>query len=149
MTDFPSLERKDLLELLPHGPSMCLIDKVTSWGREQLHCETNSHTDIDNPLYLDNYLPVSALLEYAAQAAGIHLALSQSMEQEEGAVPEVGYVSAVKNVTFTAENLQASPLRISANNLIRQQGSAIYEVSIETELGLCFQGRINLTQKSG
>ena len=137
-----------LFELLPHGPSMCLIDEVQQWDSGGIECVTQSHRNKDNPLLINGVLPASALIEYAAQVAGIHLALAQMDEaQDDNAVPDIGYVAAIKNIALNAKNVNSSQLTISAKCLIRQQGNAIYEVVMGSCLGQCFCGRISLIQQ--
>ena len=59
----------------PHGESMCLLDAVDSWDDRTITCRTSSHRDHRNPLRAGGRLMITAGLEYAAQAMGVHVGL--------------------------------------------------------------------------
>ena len=69
------LNHADIALLIPHGPSMCLLDRVIEWDERGIRCASVSHRDPDNPLREAGGLPVWAGIEYSAQAAAIHGAL--------------------------------------------------------------------------
>ena len=69
------LGRAEIALLIPHGPPMCLLERVVDWDASGIRCASISHRDQDNPLREANGLPVWAGIEYATQAAAIHGAL--------------------------------------------------------------------------
>jgi predicted hotdog family 3-hydroxylacyl-ACP dehydratase len=80
-----SLAKKDIIELIPHGPSMCLLDSVLNWDTKQIQCMATSHRDINNPLRNKNELSSLCGIEYAAQSMAVHGALlNESRTRSEG-----------------------------------------------------------------
>jgi predicted hotdog family 3-hydroxylacyl-ACP dehydratase len=87
-------DRRRIEELLPHGSGMVLLDRVLSRDGETILCAADSHRDPDNPLRRHGGLPAMAAIEYAAQAAAVHGALSGQRVAGAGAV--LGGVKDVK-----------------------------------------------------
>lgn len=67
--------REAILDLIPHGPGMCLLDEITHWDRERILCRASTHRDPNNPLRDGAGLPAFCALEYGAQAMAAHGAL--------------------------------------------------------------------------
>lgn len=131
----------ELCELIPHSGKMCLIDSVEKWDDESIMCTTQTHLKHDNPLLSNGILPVSALIEYGAQAMAIHGAL---IAGKSGEKMQKGYLAALKDVNFF-ENLEVnnitSPLMIKATRKFASQGNMIYEFLITSESDNLISGR--------
>ena len=65
--------KEEIGRLLPHGPSMCLLDSVEIWDDTTSVAVTATHRDQVNPLRFQGRLMASAGLEYAAQAMSVHV----------------------------------------------------------------------------
>ncbi|HIL87067.1 MAG TPA: 3-hydroxylacyl-ACP dehydratase [Candidatus Marinimicrobia bacterium] len=131
----------ELCELIPHSGKMCLIDSVEKWDDESIICTTQTHLNHDNPLLSNGILPVSALIEYGAQAMAIHGAI---IAEKLGEKIQEGYLAALKDVNFF-NNLEinniASPLIIKATRRFASQGNMIYEFLITSENDNLISGR--------
>ncbi len=55
---------------------MMLLDRVEEWDDKKIVCSAISHLDEDNPLKVNGRLSYVHVIEYGAQAAAIHLAIS-------------------------------------------------------------------------
>ena len=86
-----------LCELIPHSGTMCLIDSIDKWDDESIVCITSTHLKCNNPLLSEGVLPVSALIEYGAQAMAIHGAL---VANKSGERMQEGYLAALRDVDF-------------------------------------------------
>lgn len=137
------LGKTEIARLLPHGSSMCLIDEVISFDENKILCKTFSQINPKNPLAVDGRLPLMAYLEYAAQAAGLHLGLSQNKSRSNA--PTAGYVGTLKNIQFTSFDPITEELYISANVLIKEDKNAIYHFVIKASTSVIVEGRISLS----
>ena len=82
---------------LPHQGAMNLLHAVERWDESTLLARATSHRDGDNPLRRDGLLPITAAIEYGAQAAAAHGVLIGSA----GA----GVLASMRNVRFHASRL--------------------------------------------
>ncbi|CAC9600291.1 3-hydroxydecanoyl-[ACP] dehydratase (EC 4.2.1.59) [uncultured Gammaproteobacteria bacterium] len=131
----------ELCNLIPHSGKMCLLDTVKQWNSESIICTTQTHQKNDNPLRNNGSLPVSALIEYGAQAMAVHGALiakdlSEKMQE--------GYLAALKEVNFYQNfdiNNITSPLMVKATRKFASQGNMIYEFSVASEDNELISGR--------
>lgn len=129
------------MKLIPHGPGMCLIDRVRGYDSVHIKCETESHTSTSNPLTENGKLHSISLVEYASQAAAIHAALNQQTFTQ----GKPAFIGSVKNIilnTSSIENL-AAPLLIEAKCVLSGPSGAIYEFSVFA-VELVAAGQINL-----
>jgi predicted hotdog family 3-hydroxylacyl-ACP dehydratase len=131
----------ELCKLIPHSGKMCLIDSVDKWDSESIICTTETHQNQDNPLLFNGILPVSALIEYGAQAMAIHGAI---IAKESGEKMQEGYLAALKDVEFFS-NLDisniSSSLIIEATRKFASQGNMIYEFLITSTGDRLISGR--------
>jgi len=137
------LGKTEIALLLPHGSSMRLIDSVIRFDENKILCKTFSHTNPKNPLAVDGRLPLMAYLEYAAQAAGLHLGLAQNKNKSNA--PTVGYVGTLKDIRFTFFDPITEELYITADILIKEEKNAIYHFVIKTSTRMIVEGRISLS----
>ncbi|SMM99129.1 3-hydroxydecanoyl-[ACP] dehydratase [uncultured Candidatus Thioglobus sp.] len=118
----------ELCDLIPHAGKMCLIDSIKKWDEDTIICTTKTHQNSDNPLLSNGILPVSALIEYGAQAMAIHGAL---LTKKSDKIMQKGYLAALKNVKF--ENIDISNmsvLTIKATKKMSMNGNMIYDFSV-------------------
>lgn len=117
------LTRMQILELIPHQGSMCLLDGVTAWTDSSITCHTSSHLSPHNPLRHADRLSAICGPEYGLQAAALHCALTGGGRQPGG------YLAALRDVVFRAERLDdvsLGPLRVEATRELRAQQGLIY-----------------------
>lgn len=89
------LTREQILGLIPHQGTMCLLDRVLAWSAGEITCAASSHLAADNPLRRDGRLGAICGIEYGLQAAALHGALVQG-----GVAPAV--VAAGRSVGLVA-----------------------------------------------
>ncbi|MGV7220116.1 MAG: 3-hydroxylacyl-ACP dehydratase [Nitrospinales bacterium] len=138
-----SLTKDDIIELIPHGPSMCLLDSVVNWDTIQIQCLATSHRNIDNPLRNKNELSSLSGIEYAAQSMAVHGALlNKKRARNEGLLLSVKdiflKVQRLDNISFNLifdskilmadDNMFNYEFKVSANNnnLLTGKASVFY-----------------------
>ncbi|WP_420471487.1 hypothetical protein [Brevundimonas sp. FT23042] len=126
----PVLEAEALHRLVPHGGAMRLLARVLSFDDDAILCEADSHTSPDNPLRSHDRLPITAGIEYAAQAASIHSGLVGG----EGEPGRGGTLAVLTNVNWRADRLDdvSGPLRVHAERLARTAAALQYGFSLRT-----------------
>jgi predicted hotdog family 3-hydroxylacyl-ACP dehydratase len=137
------LNKTQIAAMIPHGPSMCLLDEVVSWDSSSIHCRSNTFATVQNPLFENDHLDTVLLVEYAAQSAAIHASLCQSSLGTQ----RPAYIGAVKDVELLArisENF--SSLEIHMNCLLQSDKGAIYEMLVLQNIQPLIRGRLILNQ---
>jgi predicted hotdog family 3-hydroxylacyl-ACP dehydratase len=140
MTALQSLLGRDWIEHhIPHQGSMCLLESVQRWSDAEILCLAHSHRALDNPLRNARGLPISAGIEYAAQAMAVHGALLASSDQP----PQVGFLTSVRNVQWWTPRLDdvGAELSIQAIRISGNAVSLLYDFSIHCDNRLLLQGR--------
>jgi predicted hotdog family 3-hydroxylacyl-ACP dehydratase len=124
------LGKEELCALIPHEGDMCLLDEVLSWDDKNISCQTRSHLDANNPLRSENQLPISALIEYGAQAMAIHGGL---LARESGETMQSGYLAALREVKLAEGDVSQfeMPLSIQATQQMASQGNMIYQFMVK------------------
>ena len=117
---------------------MCLLDSVTQWTEQHIHCTSNSHLDADNPLRADGRLGIACGIEYAAQAMAVHGVLLAV-----GPQPKRGYLVSVRSVTLAADRLDTvpGPLEIVAERLSGDSTTVLYQFHVRSADQLLLSGR--------
>lgn len=118
-----------ICRLIPHAGSMCLLDSVVSWDENSITCLSETHLHADNPLQNENKISSVMLIEYGAQAMAVHGGLKA---KEQGDVMAGGYLAALRNINLADTDVREikGTLRITAQQLMAQGGSMIYEFSV-------------------
>ena len=113
---------------IPHKGNMCLLHTVDRWDPAEISCSAHSHTAGDHPLRNTHGLPISAGIEYAAQVMAVHGALLAPVDQ----LPEIGYLTSVRNVQWWAPRLDdvGSEITIQASRVSGNAVSLLYDFSI-------------------
>jgi len=135
-------DRRRIEALLPHGPGMVLLDRVLSCDHETILCATDSHSNSDNPLRRRGGLPAMAAVEYAAQAAALHGALSGPRGTGAGAV-----LGGVKGVIARIRDLAEidKTLVVRATLLLAQDTGAVYSFEVGPQSGVAVvEGRFTV-----
>jgi predicted hotdog family 3-hydroxylacyl-ACP dehydratase len=132
------LDRAAIAARIPHQGSMCLLDTVTQWTEQQIHCTSTSHLDPDNPLRAEGRLGIACGIEYAAQAMAVHGVLLAS-----GPQPKRGYLVSVRSVSFAADRLDTAsgPLQIEAERLSGDSTTVLYQFHVRSADQLLLSGR--------
>ncbi len=132
------LDAQELCSRLPHGPGMCLLDRVLSWDSDGLRCVAISHCEPGNPLRNGQGLPVVIGVEYAAQAMAVHAGLVAG-----NAVPRSGYLAGLRNLRLELDwlhrleaDLQIGVQRYGGNDL-----GSIYDFRLEAAGRSVLSGR--------
>ena len=128
-----------LLAHLPHQGSMCLLDAVTAWDAQHIHCSASSHRAPDNPLRAHDRLGAACGIEYAAQAMAAHGALLAAVD----APPTAGYLASVRGVELQVVRLDdiAADLSVEAERLSGDDNTILYGFSVWAMHDLLLQGR--------
>lgn len=122
----PVTSEVNISALLPHGPSMVLLDAVESWDANGIVCLAMGHAREDNPLRREGILPVYAAIEYAAQAMAVHGALTAD------GLARPGVLGSVRRFRARVDRLDdvPTPLRVQVSLRQGEPASAIYTFSI-------------------
>jgi predicted hotdog family 3-hydroxylacyl-ACP dehydratase len=128
MTTALPIDRSDFEHLIPHAGEMCLLARVVACDDTGIRCEADSHRDAANPLRNARGLPVSAGIEYAAQAMALHAALQRDGS---GAI-QSGAIAVLSDVAWTSEFLDGveGPLSVEARLLAGTGGGRQYSFAV-------------------
>jgi predicted hotdog family 3-hydroxylacyl-ACP dehydratase len=135
------LDRDAIAARLPHAGNMCLLDEVSAWDADTITALSRSHAAAENPLARDGELHAVHLVEYAAQAAAVHGALTG---EDANKPPRRGVLAGLRNATLHVSRLsaRAGTLHIHAQRLLDQPGACLYEARITADGRDLFQGRL-------
>jgi predicted hotdog family 3-hydroxylacyl-ACP dehydratase len=125
------LNHSAIAELIPHAGEMVLLDRVIGHEANSLHATSASHRRTSNPLRHEDRLPVSAGIEYAAQATAIHGALIADSNRG-------------RDVQWHVDRLDdiGSDMDIRITLLTNQTGSAMYEFQLSANDSMLMSGRL-------
>lgn len=137
------IEKAKIINMLPHGNTMCLLDGVLNYDENTITCISHHWQQSNNPL-LNNHetMGVSILAEYGAQAAGIHSAIQQKAAGD----IKAAYVGAIKQFKFYTSTItkKSTYLKIQASCHLTNERSASYDFSVSDENNILAQGRLLL-----
>jgi len=135
------LDHEWIEQHIPHKGRMCLLDEVLAWDATRIRCRSATHRVSDNPLRSHGRLGAACGIEYAAQAMAVHGALvaasaplastmSRSIRGSLGS--RVGYLAAVRNVTFYVARLDDldGDLIAAAERVTGDGRSVLYEFAV-------------------
>ena len=127
----------ELLDLIPHSGSMCLLDRVVVHSEHDIECAARSHTSPDHPLRRDGQLSALHLAEYAAQAMAAHGALSAGGIQR-------GMLAALREIRLHVDRIDDidADLSIHATRRLAQTTGSLYEFRVHAGDRLLCEGRI-------
>ena len=132
------LDRAAIAARIPHQGSMCLLDTVTHWTEQHIHCTSTTHRDPNNPLRAEGRLGIACGIEYAAQAMAVHGVLLTT-----GPQPKRGYLVSVRSVTLATDRLDtvADALEIEAERLSGDSTTVLYQFHVRSADRLLLRGR--------
>ncbi|HWV16409.1 MAG TPA: hypothetical protein VN030_13330 [Cellvibrio sp.] len=140
------LSYDDIAALLPHGKAMCMISEVTSWDNTRIHCRSNRLGERANPLCDNGKLTSVLLIEYAAQAAGIHSALLNASDRHNTAA----YIGSIKDIEILQQQVDNDLLLdIHAECLMSNASGAIYTIAVQQQESALLRGRLILSLPPG
>ena len=122
-----------IADLLPHRAPMVLLDSITRWDGQSIHCQTRSHLLPDNPLRETGVLSVFAGVEYAGQAMAAHARLLQSEAAD--ATPRKGFIAVASKLAPQVDTLDSitAPMHIEAHMLAHNNDSSLYAFSLSAD----------------
>jgi predicted hotdog family 3-hydroxylacyl-ACP dehydratase len=132
--------RDEILSLIPHQGTMCLLDEVVEWDETRVLCRTRSHARADNPLRDAAGLRAVHLCEYGAQAMAVHGGL---LAREHGGRARPGLLVSLRGVKLHAGRVDALPdaLDVEAEQLMAGEDSWQYAFRIHHQGQLLAEGR--------
>lgn len=124
-----NLNKTEICNMLPHAGDMCLLDSVDTWNEEYIVCIAKSHRQPSNPLRNANGLPMSALIEYGAQAMAVHGCL---LSQQQGSSLKEGYLVALRDVKLVPGMLSEidNEIKLKAVRIYAEAGNMIYTLQV-------------------
>lgn len=127
---------------IPHQGSMCLLDAVTQWDGERIHCRASSHRAAGNPLRSGGRLGVLTGIEYAAQAIAVHGALLAG----DTAPPVPGFLGSARSVDCQVSRLDdiAADLEVMAERLSGDDRTLLYAFTLSASGRNLLSGRASV-----
>jgi predicted hotdog family 3-hydroxylacyl-ACP dehydratase len=136
-----TLDRAGIAARVPHAGRMCLLDAMTAWSDDEIHCRVANHGDADHPLRTAGGLLSPCAIEYAAQAMALHGALDAA----EGAAPTSGFIASARDVRLHVPRLDTidGELKLQAQRLAGDTHQALYRFALrDAQERLLVEGRI-------
>lgn len=123
-----TIDHDAITRLIPHAGAMCLLDRVVSWDRDRIVCETARHRDVGNPLRCEGGLSPLCAIEFAAQAMAVHRRLASDDARPIG----YGLLISVRDVVLGVDRLDAlaSPLVIDATRIAASVDAITYRFAV-------------------
>ena len=141
MTLPATLDAAGIAALIPHAGTMCLLARVEHWDGTQLRAIATSHADRDNPLRSASGLLASAAIEYAAQAAAVHGALTA---RAAGGTAAPGYLASARAVQMHRLRLDdlAGELAIETEQVAAADRQLLYAFTVRHAGANVAEGRL-------
>lgn len=135
-----TLQREEILQLVPHQYGMCLWDAALDWSGERIVLESRSHLDPENPLRSDGQLRALHLCEYGAQAMAVHGGV---LARERGERAPPGMLVALRGVQLHVTRVDDldGPLHCEATVLAQTPASQQYGFVIRCGDTVLAEGR--------
>jgi predicted hotdog family 3-hydroxylacyl-ACP dehydratase len=135
--------RQQILQMIPHSGSMCLLDEVLAWDEVSLRCLSRRYRDPDNPMRRENgVLGVICGTEIAGQTVAVHCRLLAESSGE----PVQGYLVSLREVRTRIGRLDAidGDLVIDADRLAGDAISATYQFVLSVAGTELLSGRLTV-----
>ena len=142
------LDRRWILEHIPHQEAMCLLDEVLSWDATHTRCRSSTHRSLENPLRAHGRLGCACGIEYAAQTMAVHGALVATAA---GAVARPGFLASVRGVRLNIDRLDdvEGDLVTVVDRVAGDASTALYEFSVSAQEVVLLSGRAAIAFKPG
>ena len=136
------VDRARIESLLPHTDSMCLIDSVEAFDALLIVCQSRQHRSAANPLRRHGRLSSVHAIEFAAQAAALHGALSAP----DATLVRTGMLVSVGNCELHVTDLDTltGSLRIEARRSAATASLTGYEFTVSSPGGPIASGRLGV-----
>ena len=137
------IDRAQILALVPHAGSMCLIERALRWNDTEIGCEADNHRDPANPLQRAGELSALHLIEYGAQAAAIHGAL---LAPDPAQANRAGMLIAVRDCELYVDYLHdlPHPLEIHARREAKSSDALMYSFDVSHRGQPLGRGRLTI-----
>ncbi|NJN46654.1 MAG: hydroxymyristoyl-ACP dehydratase [Candidatus Competibacteraceae bacterium] len=137
------IDKAEILGLIPHQGTMCLLDGVIAWDDQSIVCTSSTHRDPDNPLRCQNSLAALHAVEYGAQATAIHGGLRA---RQAGQQAPSAFLAALKEIRLFTDALDTieAPLTIEATRLAGDIAHFIYRFRVSAAGQLLAEGRVTV-----
>ena len=134
------LQRQQIADLIPHQGNMCLLDTIVRWDDEEIAASAVRHHDPDNPLLREGELRCIVLIEYAAQAAAVHAALTEGSIGE----GEAAFIGAVRSLKLHRQLIDRNcrELEFQARCILNDPSGAIYQLTAHSGQELLMESRV-------
>lgn len=131
-----------IADLLPHSAPMVLLDSISQWDEQTIHCQTHSHLLADNALRDAGVLSVFAGVEYAAQAMAAHAHLLNSATA--GTPTRKGFLAVASKLNARVDVLDCitAPMQVEANMLAHNADSSLYAFSLAADSQTLLTGQL-------
>jgi predicted hotdog family 3-hydroxylacyl-ACP dehydratase len=126
------IDREQILKMIPHAGTMCLLDAVQDWDAVSVHCVSRRYRDEDNPMRrADGALGTACGVEIAAQAMAVHGRLISGNDGP----PVRGYLVGLRDVWLRTGRLDAAggELVIDAERLMGDAQGARYRFTLAVQ----------------
>ena len=136
-------DREQILGMIPHSGSMCLLDAVLNWDEVSLRCLSSRYRLQDNPMRRANgILGTVCGVEIAAQTVAVHCRL---LATARGA-PQHGYLVSLRDVKLRAQRLDAieGDLIVDAERMAGDAISATYHFGLAVQGIKLLSGRVTV-----
>lgn len=136
-----TLDAAGIAALIPHAGTMCLLARVEQWDGARIRCIATSHADRENPLRSASGLLASAAIEYAAQAAAVHGALTA---RAAGGAAAPGYLASARAVQMHRLRLDdlAGELAIETEQVAAADRQLLYAFTVRHAGASVVEGRL-------
>lgn len=134
------LDRAAIAARIPHAGAMCLLHEVLAWDAQQIRARAVNHRDPGHPLRGTGGLPVTAGIEYAAQAMAVHGSLLGDGR------PRAGRLASVRGVQAHIRWLDQADddLTITTQRLSGDAAGMVYDFQLYAGARLLLQGRASI-----
>jgi predicted hotdog family 3-hydroxylacyl-ACP dehydratase len=140
----------NIRELVPHGGSMCLLERIVSSSEREIVCATRSHCAPDNPLRFGGQLAALHLAEYGAQATAVHGGLAARANNEFTPM-RGGMLAAIRDLKLEVARLDdlTEEILVSATKLFGNADGQIYSFKASAGERILATGRVSVMFRAG
>jgi predicted hotdog family 3-hydroxylacyl-ACP dehydratase len=142
------IDRVQILKMIPHAGSMCLLDSVLEWDAVSVRCRSRRYRDLDNPMRRANgRLGTATGIEIAAQAMAVHGRLTSGNETP----PSRGFLVSLREVQLRTATLdrQEDDLIVDAERLMGDASGATYRFVVTAKNIELLSGRATVLLEPG
>ena len=143
--------REQILTLIPHGGTMCLLDEVLAWDEASVRCLSHRFRDQKNPMRrADGKLGTACGIEIAAQAMAVHGRLT-AQGMQEADTPVSGYLVSLRDVRLATICLDTAtgPIIVDATRLAGDAHGASYSFTVTDQQTVLLSGRATVLLRVG